>query len=101
VDLEGHTFAKVGDFVTRFVVDETIVVPIRSGVGDLDSIYTFNDVGAAIWSLIDGATTIEQIVGTITDRFEVGPEEARRDVLEFLETLNTAGLIAPVGEKRS
>jgi hypothetical protein len=100
VGLEGKTFVKLGDFVTRSVADETIVVPIRAGVGDLDSIYTFNDVGAVIWSLIDGTKNIDEIVDEVTDRFEVKPEEARKDVLEFLGTLGTAGLIAPVGGNR-
>jgi hypothetical protein len=91
-------FAKVGEFVTRSVAGETIVVPIRAGVGDLDSIYTFNEVGSVIWSLIDGATTTGDIVDIVTDRFEVEAEEARNDVVEFLGTLKGAGLIVPVGE---
>ena len=40
--------ARHGEFVTREVAGETLVVPLRAGVGDLDSIYTVNDVGAAI-----------------------------------------------------
>jgi hypothetical protein len=98
--VEGQTFVKVGEFVTRLVVDETIVVPIKSGVGDLDSIYTFNEVGAVIWSLVDGTKNVNDIVDEVTDRFEVEPEEARKDVLEFLGTLNTAGLIVPSGGSR-
>jgi len=88
-----NTFAKVGDFVTRAVADETIVVPIRSSVGDLDSIYTFNEVGAAVWALIDGSRTVDAIVAAVEGEFEVGHDEATRDVLAFLATLAEAGLI--------
>jgi hypothetical protein len=86
-------FAKVGDFVTRAIADETIVVPIRSGVGDLDSIYTFNEVGAKVWSLIDGSRTVDDIVAAIEGEFAVETEEARRDVLELIATLAEGGLI--------
>ena len=56
------TYIKSGEFVTRAIAGETIVVPIKAGVGDLDSIYTLNEVGATIWGLIDGTTTVDGIV---------------------------------------
>jgi hypothetical protein len=93
-------FAKVGDFVTRTIADETIVVPVRSGVGDLDSIYTFNEIGAFVWSLIDGSRTLEDIVAAIAAEFEVDIAEARGDALEFVGTLAEAGLIRQAEEER-
>ncbi|OFV80393.1 MAG: hypothetical protein A2Y78_04720 [Acidobacteria bacterium RBG_13_68_16] len=98
--LEGvaKTYVKSGEFVTRAVAGETIVVPITAGVGDLDSIYTLNDVGATIWALIDGTTTVEQIVSTVTRGFEVEFDQAKADVLEFVISLAEAGLIRPLGE---
>jgi hypothetical protein len=90
-----------GDFVTREVAGETIVVPIRAGVGDLDSIYTLNDVGATIWNLIDGTRTADDIALAVVEAFEVEPEQARRDVEEFLAQLTEAGMIGRAGaEKR-
>ena len=90
-----------GEFVTRDVAGETIVVPIRAGVGDLDSIYTLNDVGATIWNLIDGTRTADDIALAVVEAFEVEPEQARRDVEEFLASLAEAGMIGRAsGEKR-
>ena len=90
------TYVKCGEFVTRAIADETIVVPIKAGVGDLDSIYTLNDVGATIWGLIDGATTVDGIVAAVVSTFDVGADEARSDVLEFLGSLEQVGVIQPV-----
>jgi hypothetical protein len=87
------TFVKERDLVTRVVAGETIIVPIRHGVGDLNAIYTLNEVGTRIWQLIDGKTRVEQIVKTITAEYEVLEEEAGKDVVDYLDSLESAGLI--------
>lgn len=96
--MEGNVtaYVKKGEFVTRAVAGETIVVPITAGVGDLDSIYTLNEVGATIWELIDGTTTVDQIASAVAREFDVGADQARADVLEFVTSLAEAGLIHPV-----
>jgi len=38
-------FVKEPDLVTRLIAGETIIVPIRDGVGDLNAVYTLNQVG--------------------------------------------------------
>jgi hypothetical protein len=88
-----RSYAKDADLVTRNVVGETIIVPVKSNVGDLDSIYTLNELGTMIWELIDGQKTVNQIVEEICISYDVSPEEARKDSLEFLDSLEEAGLI--------
>ena len=51
-------FSKEDNCVTREIAGETIIVPIKGRVGDLDSIYTLNEVGTLIWQLIDGQRNI-------------------------------------------
>ncbi len=89
-------YVKDADLVTRNVVGETIVVPVKSNVGDLDSIYTLNELGTMIWELIDGQKTVNQIAEQICITYDVSPEEARKDSLEFLESLEQAGLIQKI-----
>jgi Coenzyme PQQ synthesis protein D (PqqD) len=98
VTATGTAYVKTGEFVTRAIAGELIVVPITAGVGDLDSIYTLNEVGAAIWELIDGTTSVEGIVAAVAREFEVGNDLAKADVLEFVTSLAEAGLIRPVPE---
>lgn len=92
-------FIKDSDFVTRCITGETIIVPVRRGACDLDSIYTFNEVGTRIWELIDGRTPISRIVEIITNEYEITAEEAERDVIEFLGSLEAAGLIRPTAQE--
>ena len=86
-------FIKDSQSVTRSIAGETIIVPVRSGVSDLNSIYTLNEVGTAIWRLIDGQKTVEQITEAISEEFEVTTEQASKDASDFLEKLEASGLI--------
>jgi hypothetical protein len=94
-------FVKDNRSVTRSIAGETIIVPVRSGVSDLNSIYTLNEVGTAIWQLIDGHRTAKQIIEAIIDEYEVPPEQAGRDVFDYLEKLEAEGLIRQIGEDKA
>ena len=83
-------------FVTRRIADETIIVPVVSGVGDLDAIFTLNEVGSHIWTLIETPTTVQAIVDDVVRVFEVSADRAEHDVIEFLDRLAEAGLIQPL-----
>jgi hypothetical protein len=91
--ISAKSYAKKNDLVTRDVGGETIIVPIRDHVGDLNSIYSLNEVGTLIWELIDGEKTVNQIVEEICIVYDVRPEEAKKDTLEFVRSLEEEGLI--------
>jgi hypothetical protein len=86
-------YRKGKDLVTRCVAGETIIVPVRSSVGDLNSIYTLNEVSTTIWNLIDGETIVFKIIEAVLDEYDVPAEDAERDTLHFLNSLVQAGLI--------
>lgn len=85
-------FVRKRDVVTRRVAGELILVPVSGSVVGLESIYTLNEVGGAIWSLLDGRS-VDAIADTISGEFDVPPEAAREDVAEFLRDLEASGLI--------
>jgi len=92
-------FARGNDCVAREIAGETIIVPIRNHVGDLDSIYTLNEVGTMIWQLIDGHKSTDEIAEAIHKTYDVKPEEAAKDTVAFLESLAEAGLIEELGQR--
>ncbi len=93
-------FVKETSCVTRGIVGETIIVPIKNRVGDLGSIYTVNEVGTMIWQLIDGRREVRQIADAVYETFDVEPTAAEKDTIEFLESLENAGLIHPATDDR-
>lgn len=86
-----------GDLVTRTIAGETVIVPIRGGVGDLDALFTLNPVGAFVWELLDGARTGGQILEALCREYDVPEIRAAADLEEFIEVLLSAGLIRPAG----
>ena len=63
-----------------------------------NTVRMFNPVGSRIWELMDGQQTVDQIVATLVDQFDVAPERAQRTVLDFFAVLEEKGLVAWVGE---
>jgi hypothetical protein len=86
-------FVKDDSIVARKIGDEFILVPIRQRAGEVESIYTLNEVAARVWEMIDGQRHAGEIRDTIVAEFEVGPGEAKADVLEFLAQLEQAGAV--------
>jgi hypothetical protein len=91
------SFQKKGEFVTRSIAGETVIVPVRGQVGDLDAIYNLNEVGAFIWERIDGQVSVTQIVDSVHEEFEVALEQAEKETSEFIAALEAAGMIEPSG----
>jgi hypothetical protein len=90
---EKKSYSKKNDFVTRCITDETIIVPVRGGVGDLNSIYTLNEMGTRIWELMNDQTDIDKMAEIISSEYEVSIEQAKKDIAEFLSSLESVGLI--------
>ena len=74
------------DIVAREIEGEIIIVPLVSGIGDMeDELYTLNETGQAIWKLLDGKKNLKVVAVELTEEFE--GEEIVRDVLGFVTEL--------------
>lgn len=83
-------------FVTRTIIDEIVLVPIRRNASDLDSIYTMNHVAAHIWTLIDGTRSTIEIRDAVVGHFAVNAEVATQHLLDLLHDLEQIGAIKEV-----
>jgi hypothetical protein len=81
------------NLVTRQIAGETIVVPIAHGVGELNTIYTLNQMGTMIWEMLGVAVPDHAIINRMCQEYEITPEAAEKDLAEFLDSLRAAGLI--------
>ena len=76
------------DVVAREVQGEFIIVPITSGIGDLeDEIYSLNDTGLAIWERLDGKRSLKDLADDLGAEFEAPEIEIEKDVLGLAEEL--------------
>ena len=91
-------FVRSTAVVSRLIADETLVVPIRSGVGDLDSIYSLNPVGADLWRMLENEISVEEMCAWVTEHYEVTEEQALGDIREFVGELVETGLVTSVAQ---
>jgi len=93
-DLSWDTvLAKREEIVSREIAGETILVPIRGRLVDLQRIFSVNPVGAHIWQQLDGKRTLAEIRDSVLETFEVERERAETDVQEFVAELVEAELV--------
>lgn len=82
-----------GEFVVRQVMEEIVAIPVGEAALQLGGIILLNDVSRVIWECLERDEALDAMVQAVTDAFEVSPEEARTDILEFLDKLRTAKLL--------
>src|ERR1700675_1763880 len=80
-------FIRNRDVVSRQIEGELIIVPIRRGVGDLNSLYTLNPVGSVLWDFLTEGHTLAEMIQRVCDEFEVTGNQAQSDIQEFLGSL--------------
>jgi hypothetical protein len=86
-------YVRSRSVVSRLIAEETLIVPVRRGVGDLASIYSLNPVASAIWSVLSEPRTKNEIVQLLEHEFDAPPETVVSDVEAFLSEMSTAGLV--------
>ena len=76
------------DIVAREVHGEFIIIPITSGIGDLeDEIFSLNETGRAIWDKLDGKRSLKEVAKDLSLQFEGSPDEIENDVLGITQEL--------------
>jgi len=73
--------------VYRRINDEYLLIPLTGNIADMDSLYRLTETGAFIWELIDGERDISEITAKIVEEFDVEPEIAEKDALEFFREI--------------
>lgn len=101
MDFLDRVYSKSDAVVFRKIGDECILVPIRRGVGDLNSIYTLNETAARIWEWIDGQTRVGEIMERLVLEYDVTTSQAEEDLAEHLEHLETIEAITQRGSDDS
>jgi hypothetical protein len=74
--------------VTRKTGNEYVLVPVTDNIADMDSVYTLNETGAFIWEQIDGKKSAEEIIGAMTEEYDIDKDTATEDVLQFIAKMN-------------
>lgn len=80
---------QAGRVAARVIDGKAVIVVI-----DTQGLHTLNEVGTFVWERMrSGPHEAATLVDAVTEEFEVAPEVASRDVVEFLERMTTVGAV--------
>ncbi len=86
-------YQKSQDVVSRQILDESILVPIRHTQADLDTILTLNETAALAWNLLDQTSSFDEICQEIARQYTVDLPTAQADVQELFDQLIEMGVL--------
>jgi len=79
---------RSSDPIAEPVDDELVMADIDSG-----KYYGLNDIATAIWQNLEKRITVEDLCKRLCESYEVTPEQCSKEVLAFLNELETRNLI--------
>lgn len=81
------------ELLKRDIAGEIILVPVGKAVLDSNGLFALNELGGFLWDLLPQARSEDELLHAVLQEYEVGEEEARRDIREFLDTLRRMDII--------
>jgi hypothetical protein len=97
VSLDG-LYKPSEDIVARNIEGELIIVPLVSGIGDLeDELYTLNQTGKAIWERLDGKQKLREILAELSTEFDAPAGEIEKDLIGLVDELVRRKILVAVG----
>ena len=83
----------ISGFHVRQILDEVIAVPSGEASKVFSGIVSLNEIGRFLFEALQSEQTLDSLVSTVLEEYDIDPETARSDVTEFLEHLRSAGLL--------
>ena len=97
IDING-VYVPSEDVVAREIEDEFLLVPISSGIGDLeDALYTLNETGREIWNRLERGKTVQKVVDELLQEFDGPSDTIRKDVCGILGELLKLNMVERAG----
>ncbi|MCX7714372.1 MAG: PqqD family protein [Clostridia bacterium] len=80
-------------FVLRQIGDSYVALATGSELVDFDAMISINETGAFLWNNLLEDTTFDELIQKLCGEYDVDKQTASRDVKEFIQSLESAGLL--------
>ena len=87
---------RIDDVLETDINDATVMMDIDQG-----RYFGLNDTGTRIWALLAQPIVIRDLCGQLAADFDVPPEQCEQEVLDFLGSLLTRGLLQVLTDESS
>lgn len=85
---------KIKDgYILDAIGEQKIAVSLDNTKDKFSGMIKLNEVAAFLWEQLNQDTEEEKLVATLTQRYRVEEETARRDVKKFVEKLEHNGIL--------
>ena len=78
-------------YVLREIAGEHLAIPVSAE--NSSDIVVLNPVSAILWEELQTEKTIDELATVICSNFDITKDEAAADIKEFIESLESAGVI--------
>jgi len=85
------------DFMLRKVVGSWLVVPIGRRVVDFNGMVSLSETGAFLLKQMEEEKTVQELLHLLVNNYEVDEQTAAADLNEFLEQLESEGILEAGG----
>ena len=82
------------DFIKRKIATQYVIVAVGAATKKFNGMISVNSTGSFIWDQLEKDISLDELVGAITENYEIDAETARAHAIEFLNTLKGVGAIA-------
>ncbi|HWD28777.1 MAG TPA: PqqD family protein [Rhizomicrobium sp.] len=83
-----NLYARTGDVIEADVGGEVVLLHTQNW-----QYFEFDPVGAAIWGLLTAPSSLDALVDSLTQQFEVDQDRCRSETKAFLDEMVAQGLI--------
>jgi hypothetical protein len=85
-------FKRSPEYVYRRIGDESVLVPIGRKMHEKFGLFRLNEVASDAWDLLERPRSVDEIVGTLLERYEVDRPTLESDIGKLIDQLCEAGL---------
>ena len=81
------------NFILRNIADEFLVVPICEEADRIQGVITLSESGAFLWEKLETEQTVDTLVESLLDEYDVDEATAKNSVVAFVDSLREIGCI--------
>ena len=92
-DVHGTAYRRADGVVLRKTAGETLLIPVRGRIAQLQNVYVLDGVGEAVWEGLAEPRSLPALAASISARFRHPEPAVLSDCHDFLEELVAEGLV--------
>lgn len=81
------------EYQLRNIAGDYVVVATGGSLVDLANSFTLNESGAVLWKALENENDEEGVIAVLKAEYDVSHEQAKQDVLEFVEFLKERDML--------